>query len=257
VVLRECRAALLARGTTVVGEATGGSAPGDIAAWAHYPPNEVYDPLTHLQYFFHRHAAALPAATARECGHFHLFLRGEGMPPGAVPLLLAETAVANVRSVPQSAPLKRGSSDKVCHLVAIAVDEHGEPIRLFTTNRWVTGETWYRADDVVAMLGKVRFDGVSRGPTLLDRWIGGVVRLFWSEIEDLLRRRDAAIVEWRWRWPRGNAFEDPRLEVTSSQDIDLAARLAAIEAGRASSRRLAPLPPRRASLPSMADGWGS
>ena len=40
------------------------------------------------------------------------------------------------------------------HLVAIAVNSRGEPIRLFTTNRWVTGETWYHADDIIGMLDR-------------------------------------------------------------------------------------------------------
>lgn len=254
VMLRGCREALAARGSTVLHEAAG-MASGDIADWQHYPAGESYDPLTHLQYFFHRHAAAAGSSPDEraESGHFHVFLRGEGMPPGVAPLVLAETAVANAPSA-QSAPLKRGGRDEVCHLVAIAVDGHGEPIRLFTTNRWVTGETWYRADDVIAMLGRVRV-----GPgqaSLLDRWIVAAVRSFTPEIAVLLRRRDKAINEWRWRWSRGNAFEDPRLEITSSCDIDVGARLAAAEA-----RAAAPPPAhggaRRTPLPSMAEGWGS
>ena len=124
---------------------------GALAPWRHYPEEEIYDPHTHAQYFFHVHPP--DGRPGPEYGHFHVFLRAEGMPPGVAPFHLPEIAVANVRTLPpQGAPLRRGVREEVCHLVAIAVDRRGEPIRLFTTNRWVTGETWYRAEDVIRML---------------------------------------------------------------------------------------------------------
>jgi hypothetical protein len=253
--LRECRAALAARGSSVVHE-TIGAGVGEIAEWRHYPEGEVYDPASHAQFFYHRHpGGARGPADPSEHGHFHLFLRGDGIPAGVTPLLLPEIAVANAPLPPQSAPLKRGSRDEVCHIVAIAIDARGEPVRLFTTNRWVTGETWYRADDVIGMLDRVRC-GSGISPALVGRWIEALVRLFQPEIAVLLRNRDKAVMDWRWRWPRGNVFEDSRLEVPSSFEIDLEARLASVEArpGTAAARS-APSPARR--LPSMAEGWGA
>ena len=248
-VLRECHRRFAAEGSSPVAMATGGGA---AFAWRHYPEGEVYDPSTHAQYFYHRHGrAARPhPAEAAEHGHFHLFLRGEGIPAGIAPLLLPELAVANVRAERHSAPAKRGSRDEVCHLVAIAMDARGEPTRLFTTNRWVTGETWYCGEDVVALLDRFRVqtDGAS---ALLDRWLGALVRLYRAKIGDLLRERDQAVVKWRWRWPRRNAFEDTRLEITSSVAIDLAARLAAAEAPVAAARLRTTRPPR------LAEGWGA
>ena len=258
-ILRECRAGLAARGSTLIREAMGAEA-ADIIDWQHYPDGEVYDPVSHAQYFYHRHGGSDGKGPARnqpdrsvEHGHFHLFVRGEGVPAGITPLLQPELAVANAPAPRQSAPLKLGKSDEVCHLVALAVDGRGEPLRLFTTNRWVTGETWYRADDVIRMLDgfRVRIDGPS---PLLNRWLGAFVRLFQPEIAGLLHERDQAIVERRWRW-RGNVMEDERLEVTSSLDIDLDARLAGIAAG--ADRALAATAAPARGLPRMADGWGS
>ena len=270
--LRVCREALAARGTTVIREAmgipeaSGGGAAdiaGDIVEWRHYPEGEVYDSASHAQYFFHCHpgpARMRPAEKTGtkpgakiEHGHFHLFLRGGGMPAGITPLLSPEFTVANAPAPRQSATMKRGSSDEVCHLVALAVDRRGEPIRLFTTNRWVTGETWYRADDVILMLERFRVRG-DHPSALLNRWVGALVQLFQPEIARLLRERDTAILEQRWR-RRGNVLEDLRLEVTSSLDIDLDARLAAVEHGSAGSAATAGagLAPR---LPRMAEGWG-
>jgi hypothetical protein len=252
-VLRQCHAELTARGSTVLCEATGGDGV-DVMEWRHYPEGEVYDPATHVQYFYHRHRHGTGDASAGpvEHGHFHLFLRGEAIPAGTPPLLLPEAAVANAPVPRQSAPLKRGGRDEVCHLVAIAIDAAGEPIRLFTTNRWVTGETWYRADDIVAMLD--RFRVVTGEPSaLLNRWLEAMVHLFQPEIGVLLRQRDRAIMDWRVRWPRRNAFEDTRLEIASSFAIDLEARLAAIETREQTTARRR----RGVSLPSMAEGWGA
>ena len=247
--MRECRAALASRGSNVVREAV--AAGGEPEDWRHYPDGEVYDPTTHAQYFYHRHPATERAAG--EHGHFHLFLRAEAIPADITPLLLPEIAVANAAPPPQAAPLQRGRSDEVCHLAAIAVDARGEPLRLFTTNRWVTGETWYRAEDMVRLLD--RFAIVTDEPSpLLNRWIGAMVGLFRPQLVELLHARDQAVMAWRRR-RRVHVFEDPRLEITSSRGIDLESHLAAVEAAadlsddRLSSRR----PPPR--LPRMAEGW--
>jgi len=253
--LRECRAALAARGRTVIDEALRQGA-GDMVDWRHYPEGEVYDPVNHAQYFYHRHPAAsrMRPGTQSEHGHFHLFLRGEAMPAGITPLLLPEVAVANAPIPRQSAPLKRGARDEVCHIAAIAIDSGGQPTRIFTTNRWVTGESWYRADDVIGLLDRFRVDG-DHPSALLNNWLTSLVRLFQPEIAALLRKRDKAILERRWRW-RSNVLEDPRLEIPSSVDVDLEARLALIEQ-RVRSPAIAANASRASRLPRMCEGWGA
>ena len=76
--LRECRRVLTAHGSTILHEVTEGA--GDIAAWQRYPAGEVYDPDNHVQYFYHCHSPPVGSATGSEHGHFHLFLRAEGIP---------------------------------------------------------------------------------------------------------------------------------------------------------------------------------
>jgi Domain of unknown function (DUF6969) len=249
-VIRACRAAR--QGASLLSEALGDGAPLD---WQHYPEGEVFDPRSHAQFFFHRHPpeAAADPVQSREYGHFHLFLGAEGMPQGTTPLLLPEHAVANVRIAPQAAPLKRGGRDEVAHLAAIAVDALGEPVRLFTTNQWVTGETWYRAEDVIAMVD--RFAVAGEWPSaLLNRWIGAMLCLFRPQIAALLQERDRSVMEWRQR-RRTPVFEDPRLEIPSSLAIDLDAQLALAERAPAEAARTVP---KRAvpRLPPMAEGWG-
>ena len=243
-----CHRALAARGGGILAEI--GTEDGALVDWQRYPGGEVYDPQTHVQYFYHAHPAA--DRPVREHGHFHTFLRAEGMPLGVAPLVLPETAVADAaRPMPQAAPLKHGARDEVSHLVAIALDSRGEPIRLFTTNRWVTGETWYRAEDVIRMLDRFTFGEVG-GPTVLNRWIGGVLALFRPQIVALLRQRDETVTAWRWR-RRTNVFEDIRLEITSSVEIDLRAQFAFLD--RVGSGLDANASEQLLRLPPMADGW--
>lgn len=248
VVVAECRRAFAAQSGGILGAITADGR--SFADWQHYPVGEVYDPHSHAQYFYHAHPAAQRGV--REHGHFHTFLRADGMPAGVAPLVLPEAAVANGPPPAQAAPLKHGLRDEVSHLVAIALDGQGEPIRLFTTNRWVTGETWYRADDVICMLDRFTLAGAD-GPVLLNRWIGAMVALFRPQVAALLRLRDETVMSWRRR-RRTNIFEDTRLEVTSSFDIDLDSQLAFLgrqrsELGRIGLVHSSPLPP-------MAEGWG-
>jgi hypothetical protein len=246
-VVGDCRRELAARNHNIVSEALADT---PAAEWRHYPDGEVYDPKSHAQYFYHTHP--VNGRPSREHGHFHTFLRAEGMPIGAAPLILPEMAVADVPALPpQAPPIKRGTREEVSHLVAIAVDGRGEPIRLFTTNRWVTGETWYRAEDVIGMLDRFAITAVEPSETL-NRWVGAMLRLFRPQIAALLRMRDETVMAWRRR-RRRHVFEDPALEITSSLDIGLDAQLAFLD--RVRSEPTARAPHRVPVLPVMAEGW--
>jgi hypothetical protein len=219
-----CRRALAGKGNSLVREMLDGAAA--VSDWTHYPPGDVYDPVTHAQYFYHAHPPA--ERGAREDGHFHTFLRPRGMPPGTRPLVLPELAIADAPAAPADPvtppapqPDQGADNDEPSHLVAIAVDGDGNPVRLFTTNRWVTGETWYGAADVMAMLDRFAI-GLERPSQPLNRWLGAMFRLFKPQMRALIQARDDALMSWRRRH-RGkvHVFEDRRLEVTSALDIDV------------------------------------
>ena len=248
-VIADCRRELAARDRDILREVMAREA--TVSEWRHYPDGDVYDPKSHAQYFYHVHPVI--GRPVREHGHFHTFLRAEGMPAGTAPLILPEVAVADVPALPpQAPPLKRGSREEVSHLVAIAVDCRGEPIRLFTTNRWVTGETWYRAEDVIRMLDRFAITVVEPSETL-NRWVCAMLRLFRPQIAALLRMRDETVMAWRRR-RRTQVFEDPALEITSSLDIGFDAQLAFLD--RVRSDPAARTPHRVTVLPAMAEGWG-
>jgi hypothetical protein len=222
--LLECRRVLAKSGDSVVSEVRHGAA--GFVDWAHYPAGDVYDPETQAQYFYHAHPPA--ERSAGEHGHFHTFLRPRGMPLGMRPLILPELGIADAPAAPAGPavppmpqPNQGADNDELSHLVAIAVDEAGEPLRLFATNRWVTGETWYAAADVTAMLDRFVID-LARPSWPLNRWLTALFRLFRPQMASLLHTRDEAVMSWRRRH-RGkvHVLEDRRLEVAAALEIDV------------------------------------
>jgi hypothetical protein len=69
------------------------------------------------------------------------------------------------------------------------MDAYGWPIGLFTTNRWVTNQTWYSAADTIRMLDRFLIDHAYPSWPV-NRWISAMFRLFRPQIVELLERRD-------------------------------------------------------------------
>ncbi|MEM7739430.1 MAG: hypothetical protein AAF225_01355 [Pseudomonadota bacterium] len=183
--------------------------------WKHLPEGDVYDRESHSQYYYHAHPKdeAAPSIHDDEHGHFHLFLRGPGM-GDAEP----DRSIQDVPDDP---------ADIAAHLIGIGMDAMGKPIRLFTTNRWVTGEVWFPAQEVITFLDRFVIDR-SKPSWPLNLWMSAMVRLYRPQIVALLRERDACVAAWRASHPDVDAFEDRTLEVTSALDINLAADVEAL-----------------------------
>ena len=202
----ECHRVLAKTGANIVSELL----PRDSTFYQfdHCPPGDVYDRDSYAQYYYHAHRDG-------EHGHFHTFLREKGMPPGVAP-------VAQSRSKAMAA-----RKDHLSHLIAISMDRKGVPIALFTTNRWVTGETWYPAADVIAMLPHFEI-GHAQPSWPTNRWIGAMLRLFRPQVAALLHARDAAVAAWQNQHPGRDVFEDRDLEIASQQAIDVDHQIAAV-----------------------------
>lgn len=179
---------------------------GTFYEWDHYPPGDIYDHETHGQYYYHAHAS--DQRFQGEHGHFHTFVRPRGMPPGIKPAKVAGYVAPE------------DPNDALSHLVAIAMTPGGLPFRLFTVNRWVTGEVWYKADDVIRLLDVFKIDH-AQPSWPVNRWIGAMIRLFKPQIADLLQARDRKVAAWQELAPDGDVFEDRSLEVTSFLDISI------------------------------------
>lgn len=218
--VRTCRRVLAKTGDTVVGELLRGN--GTLYEWRHYPPGDVYDAEYHAQYYYHCHPE--DERPPGDHGHFHTFLRPLGMPAGMAPAPL-----------PDFEP-PAGDNDALSHLIGIAMDTAGSPVRLFTTNRWVTGETWYAAEDVVRMLDGFVIDH-ARPSWATNRWITALVRLFRPQIVELLHERDRNIARRAADMPGSNVHEDRGLEVTSQRSINVDDQIEQVEMALRGSRR--------------------
>ena len=201
--IKECQRVLTKAKSNVVWEILRQSEP--FVQWSHYPKGDVFDHESHSQYFYHAHPAATPEnARDNENGHFHLFLRKKGIPPQIQPV-----------AIDTSQRPEGSKEDDICHLIAISMDKFGNPVSLFTTNRWVTGETWYNAADVTRLIDYFNIDH-SFPSWPLNLWLSSMVRVYRNEIIQLIHQRDQTIAAWQQKYPDRNAYEDRALEVTST-----------------------------------------
>ncbi len=168
---------------------------------AHYPPEDVTDPVSHAQYYFHAHRRD------GSSGHIHCFLRGAGLPKGA------------------PAACTGAKPAGLTHVAAVALDQNGRPARLFTTNLWVTGDDFYPAEALIARLPAMDWSHAP-GPAPVNAVLTALFTLYRREIAALLRRRDSTLLRRAMRDPARDVFADERLELLSGARICLADRLA-------------------------------
>ncbi len=204
---RRCMTALNRVGYNLVGEVLKGQ--GQFVKLTHYPKGDVYDGESHSQYYYHAHRDG-------EHGHFHCFLRAKGMPDGVAPVPDADS-----RDWPRG-------DQALAHLVAISMDRFGTPIGLFTTNQWVTAETWYAAPDMLRMLDRFSVEhAFPSWPTNL--WLTAMFRLFRPQIAALITARDDAFATHAAQCT-GDPYADRAFETISECAIDIDAQIAAIDA---------------------------
>ncbi len=203
----------------VVGELLKGG--GTFYEWNHYPDGDIYDPDTGSQFFYHAHPAD---ERIGEHGHFHAFMRPAGMPSGMKPAEVIDLALPD------------DENDALSHLIGISMDSWGKATCLFTVNRWVTGEVWYSAADVITMADQFEISH-SQPSWPVNRWLNAMFHLYGFEIAALARERDATIAAWQDKplpidEETGEAvssvFESRELEVTSFLKISVPDRLAAL-----------------------------
>lgn len=174
-----------ARGQSLLTLVLGG-ATGQPAAWQHWPPGDAHDPDAGFRWYYHGHPDA--GRTRGEHGHFHLF---------------ADTRCGH----------------DVSHLLAISVTPLGLPCGLFAPNRWVTGEHWLSAAQVVPRLRRFGLHTpVELAP--VHRWLRLLLQAFAPQAEAILRARDARLAELQQRLT-SDVFEDRRVAVLSRCRVGL------------------------------------
>ncbi len=165
--------------------------------WAHYPCSDHVDRASGVRFYYHAHPADQRAPG--EHGHFHLFVPASGE-PGAI-----------------------------SHLVGVSIDAKGLPLRLFTTNRWVTGEAWRDAQTLARAVPRFALHATGRlGPVA--RWLAGMVALYDDVIIELLRERDRRLGS------DSAALDDRSVHIVSQRPVSLADRLQSAPAVRHSTK---------------------
>lgn len=145
----------------------------------HYPKGDVKDLESGSQYYYHAHRKG-------EHGHFHTFVSQDG---------------------------------SYSHLVAIGMNNRGEPTKLFTTGQRITGERWREAKELIPLLGLFKITH-SHPSYPANQWISHAIKFYRPQIEDLLRKRDLVMKE---------TPESHEIEILSSSKVDFNNHLASIK----------------------------
>ena len=111
--------------------------------------------------YYHCHAA--PNKQLNEHGHFHIFAR----------------------------PMDEiHNSDAWSHVVALAIDNMGQPLSWFTVNHWVTGKTWKCANELNILLENLP---IVRDASLTEQWLIAMLGFYRANIKELLENRDTRV----------------------------------------------------------------
>jgi len=162
----------------------------EFVEWQHYPINDLVDEVSGYEFYYHAHSAdEMPHG---EHGHFHVIKR---------------------------------DAKGFHHLIGIVLNPKGLPIRLFTTNQWVTGEEM--AGSTTAIKSIRGFEMVKKGRmALVGRWVSALITLFSVEIERLILERDQKIANLVAEMGnREIVLNSKKYHVLTECKIDLMARL--------------------------------
>jgi hypothetical protein len=146
--------------------------------------------------YYHNHSTA--DADVREHGHFHLFTR---------------------------------KAQGWTHLSALAMDLEGQPLRWVITNRWVTGGDWC---DRNSLLAAIKALVPSKEPDVLRQWLARLLKLYQTELGNLLKARDARIAGLLQGRCIDEVLDDRALYELSCTPIDLTAKLSSQLTGECS-----------------------
>lgn len=166
----------------------------------HYPKGDRIDHTTGAQYFYHCHREDFERT---EQGHFHCFLRYPHIPKRIKPAPLPDW--------------DKYLKNPMTHLVAIGMNQRGEPIRLFTVNRWVSSEIWYDGKHANSFINRFKMT-LTDDPywQILDQWVEAILHLFAPQITWLHQARDLAILR-----AGASSYDDKAIEELSEMPISL------------------------------------
>lgn len=175
----------------------------------HYPLNDVVDVKHHSRFFYHGHRENSGAVA--EHGHFHLFID-----------LTSNYDV--LKKQPQSQKKSEMAMPNFSHLAALSLDERGQSLEWFVTNRWVTGERWISAETLITYLEGFTIKANGRLAPIAE-WLTAMVKLFQPQLTELLLLRDQAVQKNSSKGDMNQFFEDRNFEVLASCSASISNRL--------------------------------
>lgn len=171
----------------------------------HYPKGDRIDHDTGAQYFYHCHRENFDT---EEHGHFHCFLRYKAISKRIKPTPLADW--------------DKNIDNPMTHLVAIAMNRYGQPIRLFSVNRWISHEIWYDSQHTSSFIKQFKMTKKDNMYwQILDDWVEGMLHLFAPQIQWINKARDQAISYYKTLNPNSNVYESHQFDVLSEIPINL------------------------------------
>ena len=128
-----------------------------------------------------------------EHGHFHIFVR-----------------INDVEN----------ESERWSHLVALAMDNMGQPLGWFTVNDWVTGETWIDSDILSSYLKSIPYDNSSI-TKLVERWLISLLAVSREEVNSVLIDRDKILKQKQLNVDELTVKQDKAIYLLSERPIGL------------------------------------
>lgn len=175
-------------GRTLNEAALGGAR--DFVEWQHYPNNDLVDERSGYEFYYHAHSTKeMPQG---EHGHFHVIRR---------------------------------DTNTFHHLIGISLNQRGLPVRLFTTNQWVTGENMVNSKLVIKSIQEFQMSVKGRMAPV-SKWVQALIQLYAVEIEGLILGRDQKIAQLTSiEGSRESALNSKKHHVLTECKIDLMVRL--------------------------------
>lgn len=167
-------------------------------AWQHYPPCDVVNGDWQARWYYHSHRDH--GGPQPEHGHFHCFLGRAAFARRMCPLI--------------APPLGRRPRPSVVHIASLSMGFNGLPLAWSVTNRWVTDEWMYSADDITPKIPGISFAG-NNGDPLVNQWLTAILRASRGPVARLLAERDDHLLRLD---PAG---EDRSIETIAHAPIDI------------------------------------
>ena len=159
-----------------------------IKPYQRYPDSAFYFSNDLWRAYYHSHGST--GDEAHEHGHFHFFAR-------------------------------QTENDDWSHVVAIGMNNLGQPISLFTTNLWVTDGQWLDTQVAVRVFEQLETSADEDLPLC---WFKYMLLLYREEIFELLFQRDQEFANL-FPHDRDQGFLDRSVYYLSMMDIDLNSQL--------------------------------